>query len=128
MRLPRLSVLTAAGLLAFALAAAWAPAAQDDDDKTTDLAGTIWVGPDGDYVTTFRFERGGVLAYRYANGSYRNGRWKQTGKKLYFEMNDKYRECEATIDGDTIRGKSWNVTGKEWKTTIYRYMNPRADE
>jgi hypothetical protein len=129
MRLPRIPVLPAAGLLALALTVAWAPAAAQDDDEVRGLAGTVWVGPDGEYVTTMRFERGGVLAYAYDNRSYRNGKWKQTGKKLYFEMNDKYRECEATIDGDTIRGRSWNKTDKKWTTTLYRYQKPPvADE
>jgi outer membrane biogenesis lipoprotein LolB len=88
------------------------------------LDDTEWTGLDDQAVTTIRFEKDGVLAYIYNGHSYRNGTWKQDGKNLYFEMNDKYRECKATVTGDTIEGDSWNVTDKKWTTTLYRYRKP----
>ncbi len=98
------------------------PADFDATTETVNLAGAEWTGNDGAVapVVVFHFERCGVLAYSYNGNSYRNGTWKQTGNSLYFEMNNKYRECQATIRGNRIEGDSWNVQGTKWKTTIQK--------
>jgi hypothetical protein len=83
---------------------------------------TEWVGPDTteNWITTYRFEKGGVLAYSYNGRSYRNGTWRQDGNTVYFETNNKYRETRAILKGDRLEGDSWNVTGKKWKTLLSR--------
>jgi hypothetical protein len=90
------------------------------------LADTEWVGKDtpDNLITTYRFERGGTLAYFYNGTSYRNGTWRQTGNTIYFETNTQFRETRGTIKGDQIEGNSWNVRKERWKTTIYRYYKP----
>ena len=121
-------VAVVSGLVLLALgrpAGADVPAPPVDFDATTEtesLTGTEWAGSDGPVaaVVTFHFERGGVLAYSYNGASYRNGTWKQNGNSLYFEMNNKFRECQATIHGGRIDGDSWNVNGLKWKTSIQR--------
>ncbi len=91
-------------------------------EKVGDLTGTTWEGDDGPMAPdiSIHFEAGGVLAYSSNGNSSRDGTWKQTGNSLYFERNEKLRECQATIRGDRIEGDSWNVTGEKWKTTLRR--------
>ncbi|HVS38700.1 MAG TPA: hypothetical protein VMS17_24300 [Gemmataceae bacterium] len=86
------------------------------------LAGSEWHGDDGPTTMDLivQFEEGGVLAYSHDGAMFRDGTWKQTGESLYFEMNDKYRECQATIHGDQIDGDSWNMAGDKWRTTLHR--------
>ena len=83
---------------------------------------TNWIGKDGPVgdvtLTTFRFQPDGVLVYSYNGNTHENAHWKQTGDRLYFEMNDKYRQGEAKINGNRIEIKSWNVTGVKWRTTL----------
>ena len=90
------------------------------------LDDTEWVGPDLDdgTIVTFRFEKGGGLKYCYNGTTFSKGSWKQDGKTLYLEINDKYREMKATITGDSIEGDSWNVKDVKWKTSLYRYRKP----
>jgi predicted dehydrogenase len=95
------------------------------DDPEPDLIETEWVGPDGEFVTTFRFEKGGVLAYSYNGSSYRNGTWKLSGTNLSFELNDGYRTFKGQVKGSTIEGDSSNVAEKKWKTTLYQYTKPK---
>lgn len=89
------------------------------NQQTHDLAGTVWIGDDGPVGRVqFKFERSGILEYSYNGRTYRNGTWRQTGGRLYFEMNQKYRECKGVVLGSTIRGESWNKAGQKWITTI----------
>jgi hypothetical protein len=90
---------------------------------------TEWVGSDSSekYITTFRFEKSGLLAYYYNGVSYRNGTWKQNGASIYFEMNGKFREFKGTVKGDQISGDSWNKKGNKWETVIYKYNRPDSD-
>ena len=115
-----LALALGAGLVLLFSAPAGANPNLDDPDMPVKLEGTTWVGQDGEYVTTFRFDKGGVLTYAYVNGTYRNGTWKQTGDKLYFEMNNKFREFRGTIKGEKIEGNSWNIRDMKWKTVIYK--------
>src|SRR4051812_19619736 len=91
---------------------------------STDIAGTEWVGNDDEDVTTFVFEKGGILAYSYNGNSYRNGTWEQHGDTISFEMNKSYRVFEGVLDKDTISGSSSNTVGKKWELTIFRYRRP----
>jgi hypothetical protein len=87
------------------------------------VEGTEWSMPGegpGQMNITYRFERGGVLVYRYNGQTYRNGTWKQDGNRLTFECNKKYRECRASVRGDRIEGDSWNVAGARWQTSLAR--------
>jgi hypothetical protein len=104
-----------------------APRVAADDEKPPSVEGTEWVGPDlpEQFVTTYRFEKGGKLVYHYNGTTYDNGTWKQDGDKVYFEVNDKYREAKLKIKGDTLSGDSWNTTGKKWTTTVYKYTKPK---
>ncbi len=95
--------------------------------ETPSVEGTKWVGPDFEGVTNFYFEKGGVLSYSYNGNSYRNGTWWQDADVLNFEMNENYRVFQGKIEGDVVSGDSKNVTGKEWKTTFYRYKRPNCD-
>jgi hypothetical protein len=85
------------------------------DMATISLAGTTWAGPetDGEF-TTYTFEQDGTLAYKYSNGHYRNGTWRQSGNTIYFEMNKRYAEYQGEISGDTMKGRAWNITKKKW--------------
>ena len=97
-----------------------------DDAPVPDLTGTVWVGLDLDDVTTFRFAKGGKLVYTYNGVLYQNGTWKQDGRNIYFEMNQKFREFKGNFKGERneiIDGDSWNVRDKRWHTTIYRYVD-----
>jgi len=89
---------------------------------------TEWVGIDSSdkLITTFRFEKSGVLAYYYNGTSYRNGTWKQDGTTIYFETNGKFREFRGKVKGDEIKGDSWNIKGHEWETVIYKYNRPAS--
>ena len=88
-------------------------------EQKHDLAGSVWIGDDGPIgQVRFKFERGGVLEYSYRGTTFRTATWKQAGDRIYFQMNDKYRECEAIIQGLTMRGSSWNKAGKRWTTTL----------
>lgn len=85
------------------------------------LAGTTWSGTDSDgdhYV--FTFEQDGTLAYKSPTGSYRNGKWKQFRNAVYLEMNDRHSEYLGEIDGNTIRGKAWNVKRRAWLWKVTR--------
>lgn len=86
------------------------------------VEGTEWSGDDTplNIRTVFRFEKGGALEYAYNGSTYRTGSWRQEGAKVYFELNSRYRECEATVRGDVLEGDSWNARGLRWKTTLRR--------
>lgn len=106
-------------------------AAADIDKGLEDsIAGTEWVGEDtvDNLITTYRFEKGGKLAYHYNGQHYRNGTWKQTGAKVYFEINGQFREFDGKVSGDLLEGKSWNVKDRKWQTKLYRYVSPMPEE
>jgi hypothetical protein len=80
-----------------------------------ELTGTEWVGEDGQWVTTYRFEPKGVLWYSYRTGTFRNGTWKVHGDTLQIQINDGYYEFRGSIHDGTIVGESWNVRGDRWQ-------------
>ena len=85
-----------------------------------DIRDTTWQGKD--HVDNYRitFESDGTLTYGYNNSFHRGGTWKFDGVHLYWEVNGKYRETKATLNGTVIQGDSWNVTGKRWQTQLLR--------
>jgi hypothetical protein len=88
------------------------------------LEGTVWEGrliPEA--VMTVRFEKGGVLWYRYSNnkgGGSRRGSWKQNGDKVYLETNNKYAEYTAVIRGNRMIGEAHNVRPFQWTWEMER--------
>ena len=126
MRQVRTFFITAASCFIFAAAVSAQATTTTLPKPAADLTGTEWVAtPDIDNtVITWRFEKGGFLAYRSKGKYYRNGKWKQDGNQLYFETNEKYREFKGYVSGDVITGSSWNLTGAEWVTTAYKYNKP----
>jgi hypothetical protein len=85
-----------------------------------DLRGTTWLGKD--FVDDYRitFESDGTVTHGYNGKSRRGGSWTQHGNAIYFEVNKKYREFKGSVQGDTLQGDSWNVTGKRWQTRLRR--------
>jgi hypothetical protein len=91
--------------------------------ETFNLEGTIWQGrliPEADMIV--RFERGGVLYYKYTNGGVisRAGSWKQTGSTVYLETNKKYAEYTAVIRGQQMIGEAHNIRPFQWKWEMKR--------
>ena len=88
------------------------------------LEGTVWEGrliPEA--VMTVRFEKGGVLWYRYSNNpgnGQRTGSWKQNGDTVYIETNNKYAEYTAVIRGNRMIGEAHNVRPFQWKWEMER--------
>jgi hypothetical protein len=83
-----------------------------------DLRGTAWKGPEAAdrYI---QFNADGTLSY-HVGGKGGNATWKQEGNRVYFEINNGYREFRGTINfaGNAIQGDSWNKAGKRWQTIL----------
>jgi hypothetical protein len=92
--------------------------------KAPAVEGTEWVAKDGDAVVTFRFEKGGGLAYTAGGKTLKDGTWKLDGADLTFETGGKARTCKAKVTGDKFDGESTTPDGTKWKTTAYRYAKP----
>jgi hypothetical protein len=88
------------------------------------LEGTAWEGDGVVAPTTYRFEKDGVLVYTYNGTTYRNGTWKQDGKKVYWECNNRYCEYDGTVERDELRVRAWNVAGGRWELVIKRRKDP----
>lgn len=99
-----------------------APVPREDMRPPLPLAGSVWEG-DG-VVTTptvYEFHTDGHLTMTHSGRRYINvGTWKQDGRKVYWEANEKYCEFEGTVTGTTIKGRSWNKPGGKWELTIKR--------
>lgn len=115
-------------LLALCVFGAGGIAQDAEPDKPIDLSDTEWVGLDlmdgRPIVHTYRFEKGGVLAYGYRGKSYRNGTWKQNGKEVYFETNKMYREWKGLLKDEVIEADSWNKKDQKQKVVLYKYTKP----
>jgi hypothetical protein len=80
------------------------------------LVGTTWSSTllEGSGVE-YEFRKDGILHYTYADGrSWTDAHWRQTGDRLYMEINNKYAEYTAVIKGNRMQGTGKNVTGKKW--------------
>lgn len=82
------------------------------------LEGTIWSGIDsGGKSFVYEFSPDGVLKYTTEAGTFTNGSWKQDGKLVYFEINNKYAEGEGVISDNLMTGNGWNQAGYKWTWT-----------
>jgi len=82
------------------------------------LEGTIWSGIDsGGKSFVYEFLPDGVLKYTTEAGTFTNGSWKQDGKLVYFEINNKYAEGEGVISENWMTGNGWNQVGYKWTWT-----------
>lgn len=79
------------------------------------LEGTIWSGIDsGRKSFVYEFLPNGVLKYTTETGTFTDGSWKQDGKLVYFEMNNKYAEHDGVISDNWMTGNGWNQAGYKW--------------
>lgn len=82
------------------------------------IEGTIWSGVDsGGKSFVYEFLPDGVLKYTTETGTFTDGSWKQDGKLIYFEMNNKYAEGEGIISDNLMTGNGWNQVGYKWTWT-----------
>ena len=82
------------------------------------LEGTIWSGIDsGGKSFVYEFLPNGVLKFTVETGTFTDGSWKQDGKLIYFEMNNKYAEGEGVISDNLMTGNGWNQAGYKWTWT-----------
>lgn len=85
------------------------------------VEGTVWSGKDsdGDFYE-YTFLKGGHLKYRTNTSrpkivSFQDptDTWTQQGRTVTIRINH-YSTNVGTIEGQTLSGKAWNVTGKRW--------------
>lgn len=82
------------------------------------LEGTIWSGIDsGGKSFVYEFLPDGILKYTTETGTFTDGSWKQAGKLIYFEINNKYAEGEGVISDNLMTGNGWNQVGYKWTWT-----------
>lgn len=88
------------------------------DRNAIKVEGTTWEGEDTlENKWKCTFEKDGALTYSM-NGNSSKASWKQDGKKLSMECNNRYLECEGTIEKDRIKLDAQNVAGLKWVITI----------
>jgi hypothetical protein len=102
-------------------AASQAPARATPQAGPPNIAGSTWAGTDsdGDYYEFF-FLVGGELDYKSPTGFWRNATWKQDGKSIYMECNNRYSEYQGTMEGDQMTGQAWNIKGHRWTWVIQK--------
>lgn len=87
-------------------------------NSVQNIEGTIWSGIDsGGKSFVYEFLPDGVLKYTTETGTFTDGSWKQDGKLVYFEMNNKYAEHEGVISDNLMTGNGWNQVGYKWTWT-----------
>lgn len=69
-------------------------------------------------VETYHFKPEGAFEYTMDSARSSNGSWKQDGKKISWECNNKYAEYEGTIENGEIKMEAKNVTGLKWSVTL----------
>jgi hypothetical protein len=96
-----------------------------EDRVAIKVEGTTWEGEDT-LGTKWRctFLPDGVLEYTTNGNTYRKASWKQDGKRLYWECNNRYAEYEGDLKRDEMKLDAHNVTGKSWTVTIRPAKNP----
>jgi hypothetical protein len=93
------------------------------------LEGTIWSGIDsGGKSFVYEFLPDGALKYTTQAGTSTNGSWKQDGKLVYFEMNNKYAESEGVISNNLMTGNGWNQVGYKWTWTANQISDSQLSE
>ena len=116
-----------ATLTVFAFAStAFADTKPKPDRNAGKIEGTTWKGEGDNFEMnyTYKFCKDGVLEYSTGKGVSRNGTWKQDGKKLSWECNDRYTEYEGTIGKDEIVMKAHNIKGLEWQFILKPVKDP----
>jgi hypothetical protein len=88
-----------------------------------DLRDTFWTGADSADRNIY-FHPDGTLGYHRGQKTF--GSWKLEGDTVYFEFNNRYREFRGRIQGNIMRGDSWNVTGKRWHTELKLVSVPQS--
>jgi hypothetical protein len=95
------------------------------DRNPVKVEGTTWEGQDSlGSKWKFTFEKDGVLKY-FLESTKSNASWKQSGKTLYLECNNKYCEFDGTVDKQQISLEGHNVTGLKWQVTIRPVKYPQ---
>jgi len=117
--MPRLIASFILALIPVALFAAPVP---KEKNRYVDLIGTTWLseGETGFGVTTYKFEKDGVLEYRYGGNVWRNSTWKQDGVNFTYELNSSYYVYKGEIEGEVITGKATNKPGGHWEYKLKR--------
>ena len=122
----RLSTVCLALLSASAISA---PVPREEMRPPVPLTGSVWEG-DGvvESPTVYEFHPNGRLTVSHSGERYANiGTWSQNGRRVNWEMNDRYCEFEGTLKGTTITGRSWNQPGGAWVLTVRRKSARGAD-
>jgi hypothetical protein len=97
-----------------------------EDRTAVKVEGTTWEGEDTlGTKWRCRFFPDGVLEYTTNGNTYRKASWKQDGKRLYWECNNRYAEYEGDVKRDEMKLDARNVTGKTWTVTIRPAKDPR---
>lgn len=116
-------------LIFLAASATSAPIPREDQFPPVPLAGSTWEG-DGVVAkpTVYEFHPNGRITMSYNGNRYVNiGTWRQDGRSVYWEANNRYCEFEGTLTGTTITGRSWNKPGGKWTLTVKRKSTPVAE-
>jgi hypothetical protein len=97
------------------------------------IQNTYWEGIDSmGLMETFRFLPKGVLEFSMGNGpgagKSQNGTWKQDGKKITWECNNKYAEYTAKIENNEIKVEAKNIKGVTWTVTLKEVKGNKPDD
>lgn len=90
------------------------------------LEGTVWHGDGVVGKTTYRFLPGGSMHYTYSRRTYRTGKWRQEGNKVYWEMNSRYCWFEGEFQGEQMQGVARNRPGGRWALKMQLVRKERA--
>ena len=89
------------------------------------VEGTVWIGKNsyGDDYTFFFLPRG-ALHYKSPTGFWKKATWKQKRNTIYMETNNKYAEYKGTIQNNVMRGKAWNIKGRQLDIVCKKVIYP----
>lgn len=94
-------------------------------EEPAKVEGTAWAGKDSEgRAYTFRFLPDGKLDYTSPEGTFRNGTWKQTGRQVTWEINNKFIEYIGTLAGEVLAGNAVNKLGKKKTFSLRRQGSP----
>jgi hypothetical protein len=105
--------------LAFTSAVAFADPIPKKSRQVQQVKDTKWEGMDSlGHRETYHFMSDGAMEYAMDSARSNIGSWKQDGKKVTWECNNKYAEYEGTIENGEIKMEAKNVTGLTWSVTL----------
>jgi hypothetical protein len=86
------------------------------------IADTAWrVTGNGEKYEEYTLRADGSLAYWNRSTYFENvGVWRQTGKVIHFEVNNRYAEYDGTFDEGSMALSARNINGLEWTETLER--------